>query len=88
MELQKELCMFSQAAIKNSMDLIPFYYSLQIFLVLEDNFNPDSSHVIAALIKRFYDAKIKKQKEVIVWGETVMLLEIFVTLMMLQKELY
>ena len=34
----------------------------------EDNFNPDSSHVIAALIKRFYDAKVKKQKEVIVWG--------------------
>ena len=34
----------------------------------KDNFNPDSSHVIAALIKRFYDAKIKKQKEVIVWG--------------------
>ena len=35
----------------------------------KDNFNPDSSHVIAALIKRFYDAKIKKQKEVIVWGD-------------------
>ena len=33
-----------------------------------DNFNPSSSHVIAALIRRFYEAKIKKDKEVIVWG--------------------
>ena len=34
-----------------------------------DNFNPNSSHVIAALIKKFNDAKIKKEKEVIVWGD-------------------
>ncbi len=33
-----------------------------------DNFNPDSSHVIASLIKKFYDAKIKNKKEVVVWG--------------------
>lgn len=33
-----------------------------------DNFNPDSSHVIPALIKKFYDAKLKKRKEVIIWG--------------------
>jgi len=33
-----------------------------------DNFNPDSSHVIAALIKRFYEAKKNNEKEVIVWG--------------------
>ena len=36
----------------------------------QDNFNPETSHVIAALIKRFYDAKINNEKEVIVWGNT------------------
>ena len=34
----------------------------------QDNFNPETSHVIAALIKKFYDAKINNKKEVIVWG--------------------
>ena len=34
----------------------------------QDNFNPETSHVIAALIKRFYDAKKNNKKEVIVWG--------------------
>ena len=34
----------------------------------QDNFNPETSHVIAALIKRFYDAKINNEKEVTVWG--------------------
>jgi len=33
-----------------------------------DNFDPKSSHVIPALIKKFHDAKINNQSEVIVWG--------------------
>ncbi len=33
-----------------------------------DNFNPNSSHVIPALIKKFVDAKKKKLSEVVVWG--------------------
>ena len=33
-----------------------------------DNFNPSSSHVIPALIKKFYEAKINGDNEVIVWG--------------------
>jgi len=33
-----------------------------------DNFDPKSSHVIPALIKKFYDAKINDYKEVVVWG--------------------
>lgn len=33
-----------------------------------DNFNPDSSHVIPALIKKFNEAKENNAKEVIVWG--------------------
>ncbi|MBP9699674.1 GDP-L-fucose synthase [Candidatus Woesebacteria bacterium] len=34
----------------------------------QDNFNPNSSHVIPALIKKFVDAVEKKSPEVIVWG--------------------
>lgn len=33
-----------------------------------DNFDPKSSHVIPALIKKFVDAKNDNDKEVIVWG--------------------
>lgn len=33
-----------------------------------DNFNPDSSHVIPALIKKFVDAKAAKETTVTVWG--------------------
>lgn len=33
-----------------------------------DNFDPKSSHVIPALIKKFVDAKEKNKKEVVVWG--------------------
>lgn len=34
-----------------------------------DNFNPKSSHVIAALIKKIADAKKKGKKEIVVWGD-------------------
>ncbi len=34
-----------------------------------DNFNPTSSHVIAALIKKIYDAKKNHKKQIIVWGD-------------------
>lgn len=33
-----------------------------------DNFNPSSSHVIPALIKKCFDAKGKGEKEIVVWG--------------------
>ena len=33
-----------------------------------DNYHPENSHVIAALIRRFHEAKEKNYKEVIVWG--------------------
>jgi GDP-L-fucose synthase len=35
----------------------------------KDNFNPDSSHVIPALIRKFYEAKKNNQNEVVVWGD-------------------
>lgn len=34
-----------------------------------DNFDPKSSHVIAALIKKIYDAKKEGAKEIVVWGD-------------------
>lgn len=33
-----------------------------------DNFDPDQSHVLAALIKRFHDAKMARSPSVEVWG--------------------
>lgn len=34
-----------------------------------DNFNPESSHVIPALIKKVYDAKINHDPSITVWGD-------------------
>tara|TARA_B100000767_G_C19774595_1_gene541845 strand:- start:1565 stop:2509 length:945 start_codon:yes stop_codon:yes gene_type:complete len=34
-----------------------------------DNFKKDSSHVVAALIRRFHEAKKNKEKEILVWGD-------------------
>lgn len=33
-----------------------------------DNFDPESSHVIAALIKKFLEAKLEQKDEIVVWG--------------------
>tara|TARA_R110000744_G_scaffold64786_3_gene133217 strand:- start:860 stop:1819 length:960 start_codon:yes stop_codon:yes gene_type:complete len=33
-----------------------------------DNFHPENSHVIPALIRRFHEAKINDEKEVVAWG--------------------
>ena len=33
-----------------------------------DNFKPESSHVIPALIKKCIDANLKNEKEIVVWG--------------------
>jgi len=33
-----------------------------------DNFHPDSSHVIPAIIKKVYDAKVAGEKEITLWG--------------------
>lgn len=35
----------------------------------EDNFDPNTSHVIPALIKKIYDAKKLKMKEIELWGD-------------------
>ncbi len=33
-----------------------------------DNYHPENSHVVPALIRRFHEAKLNKQNEVVVWG--------------------
>jgi len=35
---------------------------------MNDNFDPNASHVIPALMKRFHEAKINKLDEVVLWG--------------------
>lgn len=35
---------------------------------ISDNFHPENSHVVAALMRRFHDAKLAGQNEVVVWG--------------------
>lgn len=35
---------------------------------INDNFDLETSHVMPALIRKFHEAKIKNQKEVIMWG--------------------
>jgi GDP-L-fucose synthase len=33
-----------------------------------DNFDPETSHAMAALIRRFHEAKVAKSPEIVVWG--------------------
>lgn len=40
-----------------------------------DNYQPENSHVVPALIRRFHEAKINKQDEVVVWGSGLPKLE-------------
>jgi len=42
-----------------------------------DNFDPQSSHVIPALIKKCVDARLQKEEEIVVWGTGVATREFF-----------
>ena len=35
---------------------------------LGDNYHPENSHVIPALLRRFHEAKVKRAPEVVIWG--------------------
>lgn len=35
----------------------------------KDNFNPNSSHVIPAIIKKIYEAQLNGEEEVVLWGD-------------------
>ena len=34
-----------------------------------NNYNPETSHVLPALIKKFHEAKLNNDDEVVVWGD-------------------
>ncbi len=62
-----------------------------------DNFHPENSHVIPALIRRFHEAKVAGSSEVVVWGSGKAMREFLyvedmaeacVHVMMLEKEIY
>ncbi len=36
---------------------------------LNDNYHPTNSHVLPALIRRFHEAKINNDKDIIIWGD-------------------
>ncbi|KAF9592733.1 hypothetical protein IFM89_017303 [Coptis chinensis] len=40
-----------------------------------DNFHPENSHVLPALMRRFHEAKVGNDKEVVVWGSGLALRE-------------
>src|SRR5690606_12612483 len=33
-----------------------------------DNYHPENSHVVPALIRRFHEAKLRGDKDVVIWG--------------------
>jgi len=35
---------------------------------INDNYHPENSHVLPALIRRFHEAKVNNSKEVVIWG--------------------
>jgi len=35
---------------------------------INDNYHPENSHVLPALIRRFHEAKVSGQEEVVIWG--------------------
>ena len=64
---------------------------------LGDNYDPKSSHVIPALIRKFHEAKIKKEREIVIWGTGTQKREFLyaddlaracIYIMKLNKELY
>lgn len=66
--LAKKMLMVQLQAYKNQYD----FNSLNLMMVNlygpHDNFDPEHSHVIPALVKKFIDAKENSLPEVVVWG--------------------
>ncbi len=66
--LAKKMMLVQSQAYKQQYDFNSIYLLPVNMYGPHDNFNPDSSHVIPALIKKFIDAKDQHQSEVVVWG--------------------
>ena len=47
---------------------ILFRLCLLIYMNLLDNFHPENSHVVAALISKFHNAVLSNKKTITLWG--------------------
>ena len=66
--LAKKMLLVQSQAYRNQYDFNSIFLLLVNLHGPGDNFELKSSHVIPALIKKFYQAKIKNSSEVEVWG--------------------
>ena len=66
--LAKKMLLVQSQAYRQQYDFNSIYLLPVNLYGPGDNFNPKSSHVIPALIKKFYEAKINNDADVIVWG--------------------
>ncbi len=66
--LAKKMLLVQSQAYRQQYDFNSIYLLPVNLYGPGDNFNPESSHVIPALIKKVFDAKDKKEKRIIVWG--------------------
>ena len=66
--IAKKSLMVMGQAYRNEYDLNAIYLIPVNMYGPGDNFHPDSSHVIPAMIKKLYDAKKNGTKEVLCWG--------------------
>ena len=66
--LAKKMMLVQSQAYRQQYDFNAIYLLPVNLYGPRDNFDPDSSHVIPALIKKMFDARAEGKKEVVVWG--------------------
>lgn len=66
--LAKKMMLVQAQAYRQQYDFNSIYLLPVNLYGPSDNFNPDSSHVIPALIKKFVEAQQANHSEVVVWG--------------------
>ena len=66
--LAKKMLLVQSQAYRQQYDFNSIYLLPVNLYGPGDNFDPKSSHVIPALIKKVFDAKGKKEKRIVVWG--------------------
>lgn len=66
--LAKKMLLVQSQAYSRQYDFNSIYLLTVNLYGPGDNFDPDSSHVIPALIKKVYDARDKGERRIVVWG--------------------
>ena len=66
--LAKKMLLVQAQAYRDQYDFNAIYLLLVNLYGLGDNFNPQSSHVIPAIIKKVTEAKENKKDSILVWG--------------------